>query len=583
MRQTFRFLPILGYLLAVLAVVAAAYQFSYRTALDQLARTGLVRMEQAADRLLGQLESYRQLPNLLTRHPLALAALEEVSERDEVNEFLLRQALLSGADDIYILDEEGVVIATSNFEERHSFIGNAYGFRPDFKTAISGGLGFYHAVEAADGTRDFFYTRGIVDGPRGTVGAVVVKIDVALLEFEWRIDEDVVGFADADGVIFASNRPGLILRQLGTIDKSASTGIARRYPADTLRAFPAYSASERFGHQLWQFKRAGSLPDTALAQTRFVPQLNMTTLLFLNTAPARETARLQSIVAGALMGLLGLGLLFLAQRRTALAERLALEEAATTKLEARVTERTAQLQQAQDDLVQAGKLSALGQLSAGISHELNQPLAAIQNFAANGRKLIDRGRHSDAAQNLGHIIDQTDRITRIIRNLRAFARKETVSIDTVDAQKVVRDALALVEPQLRDHGVTLRRIGPDGPLPVMGGEVRLQQVIVNLITNAIDAMSDAAAKHIEIELAQDRERLFLSLRDTGTGLSDPARVFEPFYSTKEVGASKGLGLGLSISYGIIGSFGGDIVARNRPGGGAEFVISLVRASVEDAA
>ena len=170
------------------------------------------------------------------------------------------------------------------------------------------------------------------------------------------------------------------------------------------------------------------------------------------------------------------------------------------------------------------------------------------------------------------------RISRIIRSLRAFARKEKETIEPVDLQSVVSESVNLAAVRCEHEGVIITGSGTksdhERPILVMGGHVRLQQVVINLITNAIDAMAGQTEKAINIDLVQTPGEVCLIIRDNGPGFDDATRVFEPFYSTKEIGASKGVGLGLSISYGIIGSFGGDIKCWNHPKGGAEFTVSL---------
>ncbi|MBV1897296.1 MAG: sensor histidine kinase, partial [Rhodobacteraceae bacterium] len=238
-------------------------------------------------------------------------------------------------------------------------------------------------------------------------------------------------------------------------------------------------------------------------------------------------------------------------------------------------EAEAALKQAQADLVQAGKLSALGQMSAGISHELNQPLMAIQSFAENGTQYIKRGRPEIAGDNLGRISDLAHRMGRIIKNLRSFARQESEAAGRVDIVAVLESVIELTGPRLRRDGIQLDYSKPDTPVWVHGGEVRLGQVFVNLLSNAADAMVVSKRKVLSIEVS-DAAQLTVSVRDTGPGIDMPDKMFEPFYTTKEVGTSEGMGLGLSISYGIVQSFGGDIRGENAPGGGALFTVQLER-------
>ena len=275
------------------------------------------------------------------------------------------------------------------------------------------------------------------------------------------------------------------------------------------------------------------------------------------------------MLAAALLLALGLvGTVFLQQRR-----RLTLESQHSATLEARVESRTAELRAAQDELVEASKLAALGRLSAGVSHELNQPLATIMNFAENGRRFVERGRPEKAEENLGEITKQVRRITRIIGNLRAFARQEITPTEVIDLGEVVNDAIELSKADLEQAKVQLSINIPSEPVMVIGGLVRLEQVVLNLISNAVDAMQTKPEKVLTVALTASERIARIAISDTGGGIEEPDRVFEPFYTTKELGASKGLGMGLALSHGIIGLFEGQLSCKNIETG-AQFVIAL---------
>jgi len=384
--------------------------------------------------------------------------------------------------------------------------------------------------------------------------------------------KEALAFFDENDVAFVTNRTNLAMRHIGALD-ALSVG-DNRYGNASIQSFFGHSEHTQFGNAIWRFRDTTELPKEALVVSKFIPRLDMTSRVFLPTERIKFLAKLQAALAGSLLFALGLILWTLWQRRQRLADMLRSEEEANATLEARVEKRTEQLKQAQYQLVQAGKLNALGEMSAGISHELNQPLAAMQNFAENGSKMLARDRIDDARKNFGLIGEQIDRATRIIRSLRAFARKEKEIIEPVELQDILTESLNLAQARLTQEGVTFTPASDTKSAMVMGGHVRLQQVVLNLITNAIDAMADSPEKHIEFDMSRTGKTINLIIRDTGSGLENSDRVFEPFYSTKDIGASKGMGLGLSISYGIVGSFGGDMTCQNRPDGGAEFTITL---------
>lgn len=269
------------------------------------------------------------------------------------------------------------------------------------------------------------------------------------------------------------------------------------------------------------------------------------------------------------------------QRRARLAERLALQAAARADLERQVAERTADLTRAnqdlhrmQADLVQAGKLAALGRMSAALSHEINQPLAAARNYADSAGLLIDRGDLPRARENIGQILALIDRMAAIARHLRSVARKPNESLKVVDLAVVVQEALVIAQSRLAAAGAEVALDLPAGLPPVQGGPVRLQQVIVNVLSNAADAVEGTANRRIELSARAEGDEVVLTIRDHGPGVASAIadRIFDPFFTTKQVGS--GLGLGLSISYNIMKDFEGDLRVANHPEGGAVFTLVL---------
>jgi two-component system C4-dicarboxylate transport sensor histidine kinase DctB len=269
------------------------------------------------------------------------------------------------------------------------------------------------------------------------------------------------------------------------------------------------------------------------------------------------------------------------QRRARLAERLAIQATAQADLERQVAERTADLTRVNDDLrrmqadlVQAGKLAALGRMSAALSHEINQPLAAARNYADSAERLIDRGDLPRAKENIGQILALIDRMVTIARHLRNVARKPNEPLRAADLRAAVQDSLMVARHRLEMAGATVELDLPAGLPPVQGGPVRLQQVIVNVLSNAADAVEGAADRRISIGARHVGEEVLLTVRDRGPGVA-PAiadRIFDPFFTTKQVGS--GLGLGLSISYNIMKDFEGDLRVSNDHEGGAVFTLVM---------
>lgn len=584
-----RIAVILSFLAAVAAVAGGVWAYGYAEALRQLHSRGQSDLALASDRLTSELQQFRSLAVLMADHPTVTGLLAGAVDPATSRALLLEVADKTGSLDVIVVDASGMEIsaASATRPDRHDD-------RPYFERAMDGALGVYHQltdrygrrVSDPYGRRTFLFAAPVFSETGPPVGAVMVVADVEEVEAVWRGDRPTVFFTDELGVIFVSNRSELVFRSRSGDMRAA--GQSAEYPTGRIMPFVHYESRLWQGMDLWRVDAGRYVPERALHLELDLPVIGLVGEALLDVAPARQLALLQATVTAALCLAFG-ALLFLAtERRRTLAE-------ANQRLEARVAQRTAELsdlntdlrrevaertaaearlKKAQADLVQAGKLSALGQMSAGISHELNQPLMAIRSFAENAEAFLAKGKQDVAAQNLTRISDLARRMGRIIRNLRAFARQESEALSDVDITAVVDVVLEMASARLTQSTVTVIWDRPSGPVMVRGGEVRLQQVILNLVTNAVDAMEGADEKRLEIGVSAEGPKVFLTVRDTGPGIDEPEKIFDPFYSTKTVGSGDGMGLGLSISYGLVQSFGGNIRGRNHPDGGAAFTVEL---------
>ena len=552
------------YVIAVLAVAGAVWWYGLGRALDETARRGASDLSLAADRLVGQLQRYRELGVVLADDP---RFRDDAFLSGDLHGILLRAADLAAALDLVLLDTERRVIAHAEGPPPRAWLGEDFVDR-----ARQGTVGTYHTVSRRFDRRAFYIGVPVfsADGPVAKV--LVVIVDLERIEADSRGATPAVLFTDRLGVTFFSNRSELLLMQRGEglWDETAN------YSDVPLIPFLDHRARNVGGHDIWTVSGSRYVPRRALHMERDIPVIGFTVEALIDAGPAYRTAALQAAAAAAICLFFGAVILFSTERRRALA--LANEE-----LEARVEDRTralseanaelrrevreredaeVALKRAQDDLIQVGKLSALGQMSAGISHELNQPLMAIQSFAENGAEFLARGKPEQAGKNLSRIAHLAARMARIIKNLKAFARQESEPASRVDLCAVVRAAVEVSEPRLRREGVALDLTLPPDAVWVNGGEVRLQQVALNLMSNALDAMAGRVEKRIGLAVSGGSMPQ-LVVRDTGPGIEDPERLFEPFYSTKTVGDGEGTGLGLSISYGLVQSFGGNISGEKR--------------------
>lgn len=524
--------------------------------------------------LRGELERHAAVPLALTRDSDVVELLQgpDPERVSRMNRKLEELATTLGASALYVMDHSGLTLAASNWNTATSFVGQNFAYRPYFRMAIGSGEGHHFAL----GTTSFvpgFYTAHRVMAENHTLGAVVLKVGFERLERTWRLGPDKVVVTDRDGMVFIT-----------TEESWRYHALPRRLPL-SLPSTPE-PAREETPNLPWAFgggsDRIAVREDGAerryLLLSAAVPGGDWTLHTLTGIAPVAERAQLAGLLGAAIAALAGLAAYAVAQRRASLAERLAVQETARIELERRVAEATAELREAENELTQAVKLAALGQMSAGIAHEINQPLTAIRSFADNAVVLLDRGRPEAVRDNLTEIAGLTDRMAAITRQLKGFARRASGTLSPVQVNAAVEQAVGLLGSRLRRDDVTVETDLPDDPVWATGEDVRLQQVLVNLIGNAADAVRGRPQRLVRIVLtcSGDGEAI-LSVRDTGTGIreSDLPRLFVPFFTTKEAG--EGLGLGLSISHGIVEEFGGSLTAANHPDGGAIFTLRLKRA------
>ncbi len=589
-----RVMVVLAGLALALILGSAGHDRLREGALQNLAERGEGTKHLAVAALQGQLRRFDRLPGLIAQQAVILDLLYAPRNPDRVlsaNLYLRATNDLLQSSDIYVMGLDGTTIAASNFDTPVSFMGGNFAFRPYFRDVFTQGAGRFYALGTTSLVRGYYFGAPILIDD--TIAAVmVIKIDLDSIEQSWRGSDYEVIVTDPEGIIFMSSHPEwtyTATRPL-TDERLARTQATRRYANETLSELPLTAASTVSGRRLWQI---GGEEYMVLSSP--MPEADWTVHVLIGTASARALALTQVLVGGMLAGLAAMAGVVIWQRRLRLRERLAIQAGARAQLEARVEARTAELaavnrqleaevserratearlRNTQTELVQAGKLAALGQMSAALSHEFNQPLGAAQNLAENAQLLIERNRVPEARENITRILALIARMGSISRHLRNFARSPNQKLVDVPISEPLAAAQEIIGWRLREAGVQLSvDLGDPAPL-VRAGPVRLQQVIVNILSNALDAMEDSDTRAISITARIEGPQAVLTFADTGPGFAPGLveRIFDPFFSTKGVG--KGLGLGLSISYNIVHDFGGTLAAANGADGGAVFTLTL---------
>lgn len=578
---------------ALAAASALLMPVLVRVATENALSEGQVRAEnilrQTANALDSHLRRYEALPALLAQDDDIRRLLADPANPQRIgdmNRSLAETNALIEASDLYLIDLDGDTIAASNHDRADSFIGQNFSYRPYFTEARNGGSGRYFALGTTSGLRGYYFASPVRDTAGQVAGVLALKIGVDEIEASWRAPDYRILVTDPEGVVFMSTDADWLYRGLLplTADRRARLAETRRY-SDAVLTELSVTTSTSGKVSLLQLADSDGVQHEYIATETAMPDAGWTVRVLLDAAPIRAQARLV-VLAATLFLIVGLLLAWtVAQRRARLAERLAFQAAAQADLERQVAERTADLTRAnadlhrmQADLVQAGKLAALGRMSAALSHEINQPLAAARNYADSAGLLIDRGDVTRAKDNIGQILGLIDRMATIARHLRNVARKPNEPLKVVDPAAVLQDALAIAQTRLTAAGADVFVDLPADLPPVQGGPVRLQQVIVNVLSNAADAVEGLADRRIHVTGRAEGDEVTLAIRDHGPGVA-PAiadRIFDPFFTTKQVGS--GLGLGLSISYNIMKDFEGDLRVANHPEGGAVFTLVLRRST-----
>jgi len=592
--------------LLALAAAAAAYQAVLDQQLDNERLGAARRLDFVTLSLEAILERNEALPNLLRLEHRLSDALDAPQEAAQAaNIYLQSVAEEADVSAAYLMDDQGLTIAASNWNRPVTFLGESYGFRPYVLDALAGRTGRFYGIGATSGEPGYFLASRVVT-PLGHMGVVAVRLNLLPFEDALRQGGDTVMVVDTEGVVILSSHKPWRYRVLEPLTPEAMGRLAltRQYASEKLTALDDVSAI-RVGMAEVRLPAAAAGPPgarhTYSIVRRSVGPLGWQVLMLADQAPARQVAAMSALAAaGVVAFVLGVALHLRLQRQRRVdrtAARQALQQA-NDVLEQRIAQRTADLtatneqlaakvealkqaeailQETRDSAVQAGKLAVLGQMSAGMTHELNQPLGALHTLSDNTIRLLGQDRLHEARENLRLISELAARMGNIVRQLKMFARKEPTMLTRVDLRHAIDNALLLVQPRRQEvRAEILVELEGDG-LRVKADEVRLEQVFVNLLRNGLDAVEHEAVRTVTLRCAQAGMQVRVDVSDTGPGLPQEAleRLGEPFYTTKPAG--RGLGLGLALSMAIVESFGGRVQAGNGPGGGAEFRVLLERA------
>ncbi len=548
-------------LIVAIVVVSVTNKFLTDRFTDSTRDRAELRLALYSGNLLAELRQSAIVPQLLARDPELIGALNSADYTASTRR-LISFVEEIGAASLMLFDIDGRVVAATDRNK----LGATHRNDGYFVDAIRSNATVFTVAEREAGGYGFFYSRRVQSGP-DVLGVIVVEVDLQKFGRAWAGISDAVIVTDSTGTIILTTEP----RWLGRTEEEALT---RQTPQNAIQRAIQATAD-------WT-----ALPPDAYLQGEAVMRLEnripfrgwrMTS--YTTYASVRE--RVNGVLALEIMGFaILLALTFYAlSRRTALRMALFQRESAELRtlnvaLQREIAERKRvqeTLAVAEQTLEQSNKLAALGEMSAAVSHELNQPLAAMKTYLAGARLLMKRNRSEEALSSFGRIDDLIERMGGITRQLKSYARKGEEAFAPVDMGQAISTSLAMMEPQLRQRQVQISRIVPDDPVFVMGDQLRIEQVLVNLLRNALDATKTVSDPKVEIILSAG-ETATVTVRDNGPGIEDLDALFEPFYTTKQPG--DGVGLGLAISSQIVTDLGGRLLARNGQAGGAVFELQL---------
>ncbi len=556
---------------ALLAVGLNRTSFSYFKA--QEVEEAAARLTLYRSTLESELRHFAHLPFLLSLDPIVLATVEGATAK-ALDQRLARFAQSAGLDAIYLMDRNGLTISASNARHATSFKGQNYSFRPYFQEARNGELGEFYGIGATTGIPGYFYAMAVRKAQSDAEGVIAIKIDLSDLQRRWESSGERIVLTNSDGVVLLASDPDWRYRTLAplTQDQRERIVTSRQFAAEPLDplnwSLDQGNQSAVINGERLLYLKTSDLPNSWSLHF-FVTDDQAATSAWLTTAAVLALV-LMSFSAFQVNRIRLIRSALQASEREETELRHANERLAVEIEERRTAERS--LQKTQAELERAGRLAALGQLASSVTHELGQPIAAMRNQLAASEMTVGPSALNDKMQGL------VARMENITQQLKFFSRKGRDSLENFDLADVMRDALGLLEHSIAAREADIRMTAPDVDLTLHANRLRIEQVITNIVRNALDAVAGGDERTVEITLGGDPAFVWFEIADSGHGLGEKTLddLREPFATTRESG--EGMGLGLTISAGIVSDHGGTISAADRPKGGARFRIELPRSA-----
>ncbi len=596
-------LLLLGLFVTIMTFKQVGLRIAYQDLLIQSTQN-LNNLVSYIDKTLGQFE---KIPEVLSKHPLlqeVLISPENEQKTQQLNILLKEMSQVSETSDIYLINKFGSTIAASNWDKESSFVGNDLTVRPYFHEALAGKLSRYYAVGLTSNKRGYFFAYPVKNKTE-IIGVIAIKVSVDSIENQYAqdVDNDNYNFliVAPDNVVFISDKKEWRLSQIAidvhpknsTQNNSQLTKIEQqRYSQRQVSTLQVSHVNNDYLPIIpdVQLFNLTTNQETVFAQQTKMPLNDWRVHIWSSLQPINEQNILMIFIGSGSYFLLVMLVLFTKEKirntRQQLQAKLLLEQRVKERTEdltvinKRLVDEISQrkmtqveLKKTQEELIQAAKLAVVGNMSASINHEINQPLTAIKSYSQNALTYQERKMPDKVQSNLVHIIALTDRLANIVSQFKNFTKKSVDIKVPILVQNSLSETLSIIKHQAQKESVEIITHVPDEELYILGDGIRLEQVFVNIISNGIQAIKDLSTRQIHVKVERVGQQVNITFRDSGPGIlaTNLDKVFEPFFTTKE---SFGLGIGLSISQRIIELMQGTLVVNNHKLGGAIFTISL---------
>jgi len=562
-----------------------------QSSVEKLTQNSQLQLEQFIGNLEARLNRFQDIPQLIAKNHQLINLLDhskEPSQQLQVNQFLEEVNQVIGASDTYLMDVNGLTIAASNWQKERPFIGKNFSFRPYFIDAIKGSLGRYFALGTTSGKRGYYFSYPVLS--QGEIkGVIVVKMNLSNIEQLWAQRDIKFMVTDRYGVVLITTESEWLYKSLLPLDSSIKHQLlaSKQYGKKNIEPLDyKILDTQNDNHQTVVFAKDKN--NRYLMINQNMPQTLWSVKVF---APLTKVALEQknALIILLLMSAILFLMLYLArQKQMRRAEKAHDQLIAQQQLKHEVNVRTADLsreieehkqtelllKETQKELIQTAKLAVLGEMSASISHELNNPLAAIRSYTDNARKFMVLNKTQQVDDNLNRISGLTERMGKISSQLKLFARKSSGVLDEVSVKMVIYSAIDISSPQFKAFNIKINTDDLEDDLLVKANNIQLEQVLINLLNNAMFAIGDKPNGLITVISEIKQNEIMIHIDDNGPGIDekDKVKIFDPFFTTKK----SGMGLGLSISARIIEAFGGQLSVSNRHPEGARFTLTLLK-------